>query len=66
MQHPEDRYLRWPAVEARVPFSRSTARRLEKQGRFPKGVRIGARIVAWRASEIEAFIASNETGAIKK
>ena len=34
--------------------------RLEKSGRFPKRIRIAGRKVAWRKSEIEAWVADPE------
>lgn len=37
-----------------------TRMRLEKSGRFPKRIKIGARKIAWRRSEIEAWTADPE------
>lgn len=39
-------------------YSNSTLLRWEKEGRFPKRVRIGGHSVAWLVSEINDFIAS--------
>jgi len=39
-----------------VPYSRSQIDRLEKNGLFPKRVRIGANRVGWLATEIEEWI----------
>lgn len=50
------RYLRFPAVKARVSFSRMHIDRLEKAGKFPKRVRIGERTVAWVEQEINAWV----------
>jgi prophage regulatory protein len=44
-------------VVERVRLSRCTIWRLEKVGRFPKRVKIGFKRVAWRAAEIDAWIA---------
>jgi prophage regulatory protein len=44
-------------MTARVRMSRWTVRRLEAAGRFPRSVKIGFKRIAWRASEIEAWIA---------
>ena len=54
--HPET-LLRKPDVAARLGVSQSTIQRLEKAGDFPRRVRLGPRAVAWRASEIEDWIA---------
>jgi len=47
-----DRLLRRPEVEARTGLSRSTIYLWLKQGKFPKPVKIGARVVAWRDRDI--------------
>lgn len=39
-----------------VPYTPQHILRLEKQGRFPKRIRIGERRVGWRLSEIEAWL----------
>lgn len=43
-------------VEQLVQFSRSTIYAAVKAGTFPAPVRIGARAVAWRVSEIEQWL----------
>lgn len=40
--------------------SRSTIFRMGQRGELPKKVRIGARAVGWKISEIQAFIESRE------
>ena len=40
-----------------VPYTPQHILRLEKLGRFPRRVRVGANRVAWLQSEIEAWIA---------
>ncbi len=50
--------LRRPEVEARVGLSRSSIYAFMAAGQFPKPIRLGARAVAWRASDIEAWLAS--------
>jgi prophage regulatory protein len=60
MQHHSsqgERLLRLPRVLERVGVSRSTAWLWIRQGRFPKPVKIGPNITAWRESEIESWIA---------
>ena len=41
-----------------IPFSRQHILRLEKQGDFPKRVKLGVKRIAWRKSDIEKFIAA--------
>lgn len=48
--------LRLREVLKRVPVSRSTWYAGVAQGRFPRPVRLGARSVAWRASDIDALV----------
>ncbi len=43
-----------------LPFSRATLWRLTKEGRFPKPVKLGLGITAWRRSDVDAWIASVE------
>jgi prophage regulatory protein len=50
--------LRFPGVQQRVPYSHSTIYQLMGQGKFPKPIRLGARAVAWRESDIDEWIAS--------
>lgn len=60
----EDRFLRLPEVIGDadrgippiIPVSRSTWFAGVKAGRFPQPVRLSSRAVAWRASEIYAFV----------
>ena len=46
-----------------VPYSPQHILRLEKQGKFPKRLRIGARRVGWYLSEIETWLAERPKGA---
>ena len=48
--------------EGRVPHN-STLNRWERLGRFPAADRISARYKTWRQSKIEAWVASDKTGA---
>jgi predicted DNA-binding transcriptional regulator AlpA len=54
------RLLRLSAVQERVPYSRSTILRLEREGRFPKKVKLnpaaGAKgAIAWYEDEVDAY-----------
>lgn len=53
---PGTRFIPQSEVQRRVPYSRVQIWRLEKQGRFPKRVRIGPNRVAWVETEVEAWI----------
>ena len=52
-----DRHLRWPEVQPLVAVSRATWWRMVKRGTAPKQVRVSDNCVAWRASDIAAFLA---------
>ena len=54
----QDRLLRREEVEARCGIARTTIYRLMRAGQFPEPLRVGPRAVRWRASEIEAWLAS--------
>ena len=55
-----ERLLRLPEVLQRIPVSRSTWYQGIKTGLYPKGIRLGARIVAWREADIKKL---SESGA---
>ena len=52
-----DRMLRVPDVVKLTGLHRSSIYRLERQGDFPKRVPLTKKTVAWRASEVAAWIA---------
>ena len=56
LNHP--RLLRLPDVLARVPYSRSHLWRMEREGTFPRRIKLGANRVAWAADEIQEWITS--------
>ena len=56
-----DILLRRPEVEARTGLSRSTLYDWMKRGDFPQPVKLGARLVAWRESDVNAWLESRET-----
>jgi prophage regulatory protein len=67
-QLPETGYLRLPQIigdrnaeppiPAVIPVSKSTWWDGVKSGRFPKPVKLGPRITAWRVEDIRALIAT--------
>lgn len=58
-----ERLLRRPEVENRTGLSRSTIYELVKEGRFPRPVKLGKRAVAWRESDIAAWIEARQKAA---
>lgn len=59
-----DRLLKRPEVESMTGLSRSEIYRLKELGQFPKPYRLTARkSVAWKQSEVQAWIKSREQAA---
>ena len=54
----DERLIRIDEVLRRLPVSRAGFYAGIRSGRYPKPVRIGERIAAWRESEISALINS--------
>ena len=54
---PQQELYRKPFVLSITGLSHSTLYYLMKEGTFPKQVKIGARAVAWRKSDIDAWLA---------
>jgi len=57
----QDRLLSTKQVQECVQASRVSIWRWEKEGKFPKHIKIG-RIIRWRESEIQQWIAHLKTG----
>ncbi len=55
---PETGFIRLPAVLKVFPVSKSTWWVGIKDGRFPKPVKLGQKITAWRVQDIRALIES--------
>jgi prophage regulatory protein len=49
--------LKAPDVVKLTTLKRSLIYKLIREGKFPKQLKFGARRVAWRASEVDEFIA---------
>lgn len=47
-------------VLGRVPVSRTTLWRMEREGRFPKRIKLSANRVGWIAEEVEQWIQSRK------
>lgn len=57
-------YLRLPEVLALVPVGATTWWKGCRDGRFPKGVKLGARCTAWSAASIRELLERIESGAV--
>ncbi len=55
---PETGFVRLPEVLKVFPVSKSTWWAGVKDGRFPKPVKLGQKITAWRVQDIRALIES--------
>lgn len=55
-----ERLIRRPEVESIVGLKRSMIYRLMREGRFPTPVKLSARAVAWRLSEVQAWQAERQ------
>jgi prophage regulatory protein len=55
-------FVRLHTILQILPISRSTWLTGIKSGHFPKGVRLGRRITAWRVEDIRKLITSNKEG----
>jgi prophage regulatory protein len=58
-----DTFLRLPEVQRRTGLRRAHLYKLARAGVFPRPLKIGARASAWRASEIEMWIAARISAA---
>jgi prophage regulatory protein len=52
------RLIRLPSVLELTGYSRASIYRLMNSGDFPAAVKLGARAIAWRSTDIDAWIAS--------
>lgn len=55
-----EKLLRRPEVESLTGLSRSTLYDWMKKGDFPQPIKLGARLVAWRESDISKWLESRE------
>ena len=51
------RIIGWSELKAIVPYTRQHIHQLERNGHFPRRVRIGANRIGWLVSEIETWLA---------
>ncbi|WP_373086126.1 helix-turn-helix transcriptional regulator [Sneathiella sp.] len=57
---PEVGFVRLPIILKVYPVSKSHWWAGVKEGRYPKPVKLGPKITAWRVEDIRALIASSE------
>jgi predicted DNA-binding transcriptional regulator AlpA len=57
---PESGFVRLPAILAHFPVSRSSWWAGIRSGRYPRPVKLGPRISAWRVEDIKALIEDPE------
>jgi len=53
---PQDRLVRFPEVIHRTGRSRASIYRDMAQGKFPAAMKIGERAIAWRDSDLTAWL----------
>jgi len=58
-----EKLMRRPEVESRTGLSRSTLYDWMKRGDFPLPVKLGTRLVAWRESDVAAWLDACKTKA---
>ena len=58
IQARHDSLLRVPSITERLGVSRSYWWKGVKDGKFPAGTKLSARVTVWRASDIDALIAT--------
>ena len=58
---PETRVLSLKTVLARVPLSRTTLWRMEREGLFPQRIKLSENRVGWLEGDIDAWIAAKKT-----
>ena len=58
---PETGFIRLPEVLKVFPVSKSTWWAGVKTGRYPKSVKLGPKMTAWRVEDIRELIASKQS-----
>ena len=58
---PETGFVRLSTILKIIPISKSTWWAGVKTGRFPKSIKLGTRITAWRAEDIRDLISQEVT-----
>ncbi len=63
---PETGFLRLEMVLKYIPVGKTTWWNGVKTGRFPKAIKLGKRITAWRAEDIRALIDQSDQSTASK
>ena len=50
------RIIRWPELQKKIGVSNVTVWRWEKDGQFPKRIRLGGNSAGWIESEVDKWI----------
>ena len=53
---PETVFVRLPQILSLIPISRSAWWAGIREGKFPKGIKLGTKTTVWRAEDIRALI----------
>ena len=53
---PEAGFVRLPQILSLIPISRSAWWAGIREGKFPKGIKLGTKTTVWRAEDIRALI----------
>jgi prophage regulatory protein len=53
---PEAGFMRLPQILAIIPISRSAWWEGIKQGKYPRGIKLGAKTTVWRVEDIQALL----------
>ena len=53
---PETGFVRLPQILSLIPISRSAWWAGIREGKFPQGIKLGARTTVWRAEDIRTLI----------
>ncbi len=53
---PEAGFMRLPQILAIIPISRSAWWEGIRQGKYPRGVKLGAKTTVWRVEDIQALL----------
>ncbi|MHC6093488.1 helix-turn-helix transcriptional regulator [Ralstonia solanacearum] len=53
---PEAGFVRLPQILSLIPISRSAWWAGVREGKFPKGIKLGSKTTVWRAEDIRALI----------
>lgn len=53
---PDTGFMRLPQILALIPISRSAWWAGIREGKYPKGIKLGSKTTVWRAEDIRALI----------